>query len=509
MRNGLPTFQLDKNSDLPLYAQLRDALVGQIQSGSLKPGDRLGTVTGLAKQLGVTPTTVRRAYEELSAMGLIESHVGRGTFVGQPNAAPPSPTEPKALPSLSPDTAMAARRMRMGVAQSLETLQAMAARPGLIHFTHGAPAASTLRENILADLTRKVLAKDPDACVNYSIPPGLVELRQAVAQHYTRTGTAISPDQVLITSGSQQAVTLLALSAKENHRKILCEMPCYMGIAKSFGAMGHWVESVIRDEEGPLPDQLEAHTGGPPAMLYLCPEMHNPMGTDLSTQRREFLIAWAKRTNTTIIADEIFRDLRFTATSPPSLLSEAGTENTVVLGSLSKSFAPGLRIGWLISSPQRIKSLGELKRAMDLGCPALMQKIAAELMTSGEYEDHIRRVRKLYEIRRDTTLRALKQHMSEGVTWTRPTGGFHLWMRLPEGYSSLALFMLGVENGVAITPGPMHDIDHRFINAARVSYGSLRPEQINDGIERLATATKELMKHPPSEPGLSGMGALV
>ncbi len=502
--------RVNRKTGTPLYAQVHKGILQDIKSGALKPGDRLPAVASLARQLKVTHSTIRRAYEELSKEGRVVSHVGRGTFVTEPNSAAANPiihpVSQAPTAREDPELAMATRRLRMGVAKSLDALQGLAGKPGLIRFISGIPPASSLREGVLEELFHKAMASGQGSYAGYSHAAGMPELRQAIAERFGAEGHAISPDQVLITSGSQQAISLLGQSALESSRRIICEVPCYMGVPRAFGALGHWVETLVRDKEGPIPAHMEGLARDRPAMLYLCPKLHNPMGTDISAQRLQSVVRWAQSNDAIIIADEIFHDLRFDNVTAPSVLSEMGADRTVVVGSLSKSFMCGLRIGWLVSTAQRIEQLTALRRATDIGSPPLMQGIALELLRTGEYDDHVRRVRRLYQIRRDATLRALKQYMPEGVTWTRPPGGFHMWVELPPGYSSLVLFLLGIERGVAFIPGPQCDVDHRFVNCFHLCYACLRAEQIIEGVKRLADATQELLRRPAGDTGLSEMG---
>jgi DNA-binding transcriptional MocR family regulator len=398
----------------------------------------------------------------------------------------------------------------MGVAKSLEALQVLAERPGLIRFTSGVPDPAIIRPDALAELTQAALERGGTAAYQgYGPHAGLEELREAVARRMDPSGKSISAEQVLITSGSQQAVSVLAQAALEQEQRVACEVPCYMGMPNAFGAIGHWVESVPRDPEGPLPDRFQRLGDGRPILFYLCPELHNPMGTDISPARRGVLLEWARRQNVTLIADEIFHDLRFEGQAPASFLADAGAERTVVIGSLSKSFMCGLRIGWLVSSAERVRALVGLKRAMDISCPPLMQGLALTLLRSGAYDEHAARARQHYRTRRDAALKALKEHMPKGVSWTHPKGGFHLWVELPPGYSSIALYLLAIERGVAISPGPQMDVDHRFIPAFRLSYGSVEPAKIRKGIELLGDATRQLLRQKASDPGLSGLGSLL
>ena len=504
--------KLSRRSSLPLYAQLRDGIHEQIRNGILKPGEKLPAVVEFSKTLAVTQATVIKAYDELSKDGFIESYVGRGTFVKSANPiqltqTPPvshfikSPVEPA-----DPELTMAGRRLRLNTAKNLEALNVLSQRPGLIHLTAGIPDPSIAEPGILGRLASEALKNGEDAYRRYGHPQGMPELREVLARRLDPSGSKISAEQILITSGSQQAIAVLAQAALEQNMRIACEVPCYNGIFNAFASVGHWVESVPRDAQGPLPDRVRRFSGGRPTMFYLVPEMHNPMGTDISPGRRKALAEWANAENATVIADEIFHDLRFDAPAPPSLFEDVGIERTVVIGSLSKSFMCGLRVGWMVSSAERIKSIVGLKRAIDISGPPLMQGIALALLESAAYDEHLVRAREHYRIRRDVVLDSLKKCMPAGVTWTCPQGGFHLWVELPSGYSSIALYLLAIERGVVIAPGPQMDIDHRFISAFRLGYGSVEPDKLRESIELLADAVTHLLKGPPSDPGLSGLG---
>ncbi len=291
---------------------------------------------------------------------------------------------------------------------------------------------------------------------------------------------------------------------------LICRFTCD---CRQFGDWAEWRHEMVDPlmVEGAIHhlDILADLAGDGASMLYVCPELQNPMGVDLTPQRRRAVVEWVAARDALLISDEIFHDLHFDGGGPKSLLSDAGPGRTVAIGSLSKSFMCGLRIGWLVSHRDRILSLLDLKNAMDLGCPPLMQGIADALLRSGEYDAHLRNVRRLYKERCDAALEALNEHMPDGVVWTHPAGGFQMWCELPTGYSSLALFLLAVERGVAFLPGPLHDVDHRFVNGFRLAYGSLAPDEIAKGVSLLADAVKELLRHPASDPGLSGVGSFV
>lgn len=508
--------KISKDSGEPLYMQIRSAIEDAVKKGNLKPGDQLPAVTTLASDIGVTHSTVRRAFEDLSAQGIIGSHVGRGTFILDANEPLPGKKSIILSKNLSPDSGvnreftLAARRFRMGIAKSLEALMELAKRPGLIQFTSGIPDPALMEEGILTRLTEDALKAGEKIYQIYGESPlGMKALREELAGRFNSEGMDITADNILLTNGSQQAASILAQSALENRQRIICETPCWPGISMAFGAIGHWVETVSRDKDGPVIEKLERFNDGPPSLLYICPEFQNPMGVDLSHERQTQLVKWARAHNTDILADQIFHDLRFEGDLRKSIMIEAGKKNCFIMGSLSKSFMVGLRIGWLIGDAEKIKSLYGLKRAMDLGSPPLMQGIALSLLKSGEYETHLKKAREHYRIRRDAIIESLEKNMPAGVTWTRPSGGFHMWVELPKGYSSIALFLHAIERGLSFVPGPMQDLDHRFINAFRLSYSGVTPDQIKKGIENLAAAVKELLKGAPSDPGLSGLGDFI
>ncbi|MBN1411498.1 MAG: PLP-dependent aminotransferase family protein [Spirochaetales bacterium] len=506
------SLKLDRNADFPLYAQIREAIKKEIEEGRLNAGEKLPTVAVLSKKLGVTQVTVLRAYEDLINENCILTQVGRGTFVRDksgkqtPTHFNPygrflkSPFEPA-----DPEMSYTVRRLRMGIARSLEDLKILLERPGLIKFTSGVPDPEIADPDVLRRCTMKALEKGQQHYEGYIGPPGLEELREAIAERFRKRGAAVTRDHVLITNGSQQAVAILAQLALENNMRIICESPSYQGMPNAFGAIGHWVESLPRDNEGPIPGKFAKYYDGKPSMLYLCTLFHNPMGTSLSAGRGAMVKEWAEEQDSLVISDEIFCDLAFNGPDT-SYFHALGEDRTIVIGSLSKSFMCGLRIGWMVTKPERIRAIAGLKRAMDIGSPSLMQGIAHVILASGEYEKHLVRAREHYRTRKETIIRNLEKNMPEGVTWTNPGGSMHLWVSLPPGYSSIALYLLAVERGVGFSPGPQLDIDHRFLNGFKLSYGSVSLSEIEEGVELLADAVKVLLAHPPADAGLNGLG---
>jgi len=497
----------DKTSITPLYIQIREEIRQQIADGVLQSGERLPPVTALAGEKGVTAATIRRALQDLIEEGHISSHVGRGTFVT--GSVKNSDNRSRQASSVFPgnDAAKDSRRLRQSLTRSLNEMMALAQKPGVIAFTRGIGDPETIEKGILNRLTQKALAGGEELFWDYGDPRGLLGLRQAIAALYREQGLTVSPDQILVTSGSQQAIALIAQQAAENGTTVICETPCYTGVTNAFSAFGLQVETLIRDETGPDLATLATHINPAEALLYLCPVLHNPMGTDISGERQTEAALWARKNKATILADEVFRDLHVEENQPVSFLTNPGPEHAIILGSLSKSFISGLRVGWIVTSEERVRTLTQIKKATDLGCPPLMQGIArAFLEDETGYAAHRSRIRAHYRALRDTTLSAMEKYFPKNVTWTKPLGGFQLWVSLPAGFSSVELFMRAVEKGAAFLPGPLQDIDNRFMNSFRLCYGSLSKEEISTGIKRLGEAVQEYINESPVKSGLSGMG---
>lgn len=510
---------IDKSSSTPLYMQIRDDLRQSILTGALKAGDRLPSVTALAGEKNVTAATIRRALQDLSDEGIVSSHVGRGTFVTDARHAR-NATQGNAQGGSQSSAGIEARKLRQSIARNLSELMNLANKPGVIAFTRGIGSPETIEKGILTRLAKKALSGGEELFHDYGDYRGLPSLRAAIAALYAEQGIDVSIDQILVTSGSQQAVALLAQMAAENDTAVLCETPCYAGVTNAFFSYGLDVHSVPRAADGPdltrLPPAVDPHE----AFFYLCPILHNPTGTDIGAEKQAEVAKWTIDNDALLIADEVFRDLHFDDSSgragnaghtgndaPESFLKNPGPERAVILGSLSKSFISGLRVGWVVTSEERVTRLAQIKKATDLGCPPLMQGIAqAFLEDPAGYRAHRIRVRDHYRALRDATLDALGLFMPDGVSWTKPEGGFQLQVTLPAGTSSVELFLRAVDKGVAFLPGPLQDIDNRYANTFRLCYGSLGAKDINEGIKRLGAATREYLADATAKAGIAALG---
>ena len=504
--------KLKRSDEAPLYRQVDGAIRAAIEGGRLKPGDRLPSVVDLADDLGIHKLTVLKAFRALEGAGLLESHVGRGTFVRVPGSRPATdgvgPTSEARPSEARPEVARALTRLRDGYARGLRDLMNVARPPGTLDLGGGVPSPDTIPEGLLERLSQKVLAKGARRLYAYGGPAGLPELRVAIARALSLHGTTVSPDEVIVTNGSQQAIGLVAAWARDEGRSALVETPSFTGVAGAFTLFGHSVQSV--PWVGPSLDlaDLRAAAAGRRSLAYVCPDFHNPTGQTLSEDARRALAAWALETDGGVLDDQIIRDMRVEGEEPPSLYSLLPAGRRFLVGSVSKSFMTGLRVGFLVADAPVVAELLPSKRHMDLGGPALVQAIAAAFLEDG-YADHLEKMRGYYRARRDAALEALEASMPDGVTWTRPEGGFQLWVTMPRGCSSIRLFLRGLERGVAIVPGPAHDPDGRYLHSFRLGYGHGTPAQVRDGVKRLAEIVKDLVARGPDESVAGGPGIVV
>jgi 2-aminoadipate transaminase len=302
----------------------------------------------------------------------------------------------------------------------------------------------------------------------------------------------VDPAQVLITTGSQQGLDLVAKVLIDPGSRVLVENPTYLGALQAFAPMEPCIEGVAGDDEG-IDLQalaLAAAAGEPARMLYLLPNFQNPTGRLMSEARRQALVEVARDLDLPLIEDNPYGELWFD-TPPPAPLSARRPDGCIYLGSFSKVLSPGLRLGYLVAPAELYPKLLQAKQAADLHTPSFNQRLVADVLRDGFLERHVPGIRALYKSQRDAMLAALEREMSGlGLQWNRPAGGMFLWARLPQGMDASELLPLAVQKGVAFVPGaPFHagEADPRTL---RLSFVTATREQIDAGIARLAEAIR-------------------
>ena len=404
-----------------------------------------------------------------------------------------TPTSTTVPPTLATNHwTLAARAEKMNPSVIREILK-VTEKPGIISFAGGLPSPKTFPITEFASACEKVLREDGQAALQYAASEGYSPLRQAVADMLPWD---IDPNLVLITTGSQQGLDLLAKILIDKDSRILVETPTYLGALQAFTPMEPEVVAVDTDDHGVNVDDFAAKVGAgtdKARFIYVLPNFQNPTGRTMTEARRAALSAKAAELGIPIIEDNPYGELWFDA--PPALpLTARNPEGCVYLGSFSKVLAPGLRLGFLIAPKSLYPQLLQAKQAADLHTPIFTQRMVVEVMKGGFLERHVPTIRALYKGQRDAMLLALTREMAGlDIEWNTPVGGMFLWVRLPEGLNAVALLPKAVDKGVAFVPGAAFYADQGDPRTLRLSFVTASAEQINLGVAALALTVREAL----------------
>ncbi len=386
----------------------------------------------------------------------------------------------------TPQWTMARRAEKMNPSVIREILK-VTEKPGIISFAGGLPSPKTFPIDAFSQACAKVLREDGQGALQYAASEGYGPLREAVA---SQLPWMVDPAQVLITTGSQQGLDLVAKVLIDAGSRILVETPTYLGALQAFTPMEPEVVSVASDAEGLDVDDLDTKAAGA-RFLYLLPNFQNPTGRTMSEARRAALSARAAALGLPIIEDNPYGDLWFD--TPPALpLTARNPEGCIYLGSFSKVLAPGLRLGFLVAPKSMYPKLLQAKQAADLHSPSFNQRMVAEVVKHGFLDRHVPTIRALYKSQRDAMLAALTREMAGlDVQWNSPDGGMFLWARLPAGMNAVELLPKAVDRNVAFVPGAAFYADRPDVRTLRLSFVTASVDQINTGIAALAAAIRE------------------
>lgn len=392
---------------------------------------------------------------------------------------------------------LAQRAQRMNPSVIRELLK-LTEQPGIISFAGGLPSPKTFPVDAMRDAADRVLRDEGAAALQYAASEGYGPLREWVAQDLRKQGMTVAPEQVLITTGSQQGLDLVAKILIDTGSKVLVETPTYLGALQAFTPMEPQFVSVASDEQGLLPEDLrrQAHDA---RMLYVLPNFQNPTGRTLSAERRQAIAQVALDTGLPIVEDNPYGDLWFDQAPPPAI-SASLPEHSIYLGSFSKILAPGLRLGYVVAPPAVYPKLLQAKQAADLHTPSFNQRVVARVLETGFITQHIPHIRALYKAQCEAMLAAMDQHLAPlGVQYNRPQGGMFLWVRLPAGLDAAALLPAAVAQGVAFVPGSAFYADSADPRALRLSFVTASVDDIRTGIAQLAaTVAAAISGHTPA-----------
>ncbi len=445
-----------------LYQQVANLIEGQIGSGALVAGDRTPSVRALARDAGVSVATVNQAYLVLERRGLVVARPRSGYYV----AAEAKTTELPAAPSPR-------RRGPESVAADvIDTIMGAMGRPDMVALNRAVTGFTSRLDPRLNRLTRQVLRDEPDLPNRLMMPPGDVALRRAVAARLSRSGSAVNPDHVVITSGTLEAIILSLGVLCWPGSTVLVESPTYYGILQAVQHLRlNVVEVVNRPESGIDVDAVAALVARERvAAAVLMPNFNNPTGALTADADKQRLVTELGAAGVPIVEDDIYGDLHLGMERPRTLGSFRGA-TVITCGSVSKSIALGYRIGWAVSA-EYAGELARAKHCTSVACPGLQQRVLARYFESGGYDRHLRALREELRVDRERYRDVIARHFPRGTRVSNPAGGVVLWVQLPGGADGLTLFRQALAERIGIAPGLIFSATGGYRSYVRIAMGA-------------------------------------
>jgi DNA-binding transcriptional MocR family regulator len=479
---------LERDGEVSITQQLVTRISAAIENGDLAPGSKLPPTRELAAGAGVNHLTAARVYRKLAELGYVTAQVGRGTFVRaltpDGSAAYGDDWQVYALP---PDEISYSE-------QVLADTFSPAARDDVLSLATGWPAPSNYPTAQLASIAADVFEEVGGDALSYLPAEGLFELREELAARGRRYGWAEEPDEIVVTSGAQQAIALTARATIEPGDVAVVESPTFIGMMTALRGTGARVIGVPVDEAGLDVDALERLLGRHEVKLVaLQTACQNPTGRSLSEERRTRLAELAIERNFFVIEDRVYADMHFDRELIRPL-RELAPAHVIYVNSLSKVVGGGLRSGWVAARGPVRERIAMLKLDADFHSPTLIQHMAARYLATGAYERHVAQTIPFYRDRRDALVAALERHMPGEYHADPPEGGHHLWVTLKRPLDERALYAEAARGGVMFTPGGAVTAERRSQTSFRLSFSLLDPEQLDEGVRRLARAIREVRR---------------
>ncbi|MBI3163805.1 MAG: PLP-dependent aminotransferase family protein [Anaerolineales bacterium] len=395
------------------------------------------------------------------------------------------------------------RMQRMGSSVIRELLK-LTEQPDIISFAGGLPAPEVFPVKQFQEACNRVLTEQGAQALQYSTTEGYRPLREMIARHAERFKVSVTPENIMITSGSQQALDFIGRLFLNRGDYIVVESPTYLGALQAWNAYGAQYISVPADEHGMMVDELEAALRVGPKFIYVLPNFQNPSGSTLSIERRKRLVALADQYGVPIIEDDPYGQLRYDGEHLPSVVyldaqyrndgDHDYTGNVIYLSTFSKLLAPGLRLAWVIAPQQVTRKLVMTKQAADLHTASFNQQVAYEVGKGGFLDEHVKVIRATYKERRDVMLEMMDEMFPREVRWSKPQGGMFLWGVLPEGVDAAEVLKIAIERKVAFVPGQAFHPNGGGANTMRLNFSYSSPDAIREGITRLGATLKEVLK---------------
>lgn len=381
-------------------------------------------------------------------------------------------------------------------ASDIAELLALTEKPEVISFAGGLPAPELFPIEEMKKVDEAIYNEEGRKAVQYGTTEGYVPLREEICKRMKdKFFVDCKPEDVVVTTGSQQALFILAQILVDKDQTILMESPSYMGAIMAFDPVGPKYTEVPTDDQGIVPEELEKILAADDSirMIYVIPEFQNPTGITWPVERRKAFMDIVNKYDVVVLEDDPYGEIRYDIEKLPSLKSMDTQGKVVFLGSFSKIFMPGLRLGWIVANPEIIDKFVKFKQAVDLGTSTFGQRQAAYFLKMFDMEAHIAKITALYAKRRDLMYQSMEKYFPEGVTFTYPKGGLFTWVTLPEGMDAKELMPKCLAKDVAYVPGGIFYPNGGNANHFRLNYSNMPEDRIVEGIKRLGAVLKEEM----------------
>ncbi|HNS30875.1 MAG TPA: PLP-dependent aminotransferase family protein [Tenuifilaceae bacterium] len=382
---------------------------------------------------------------------------------------------------------------------AIRELLKLTQRSDIISFAGGLPSPDSFPIEQLKEISCEVLEKEGAQALQYGSTEGDNKLREILVNRYRKDGVDITTNNLVITTASQQALDLIPKIFVNPGDKVICGLPSYLGALSAFSTYGAQMIGIRLDDKGMRADLLEKELeqmkakGEKPKFIYIIPDFQNPAGITMPESRRIEIIAIARKYDVLIVEDSPYRELRFEGEPQRTMLQLDGTGHVILLGTMSKIFVPGFRMGWVVAHEDVIDKIVMAKQATDLCTSAYLQKIAARYFEKGYFDQNLKKIIDSYRIKRDAMLAAFRKYMPQGVKWTEPEGGLFLFLTLPEHMNAEELFKIAIDQKVAFVLGSVFHCDGSGHNTMRLNFSFMSKEQNEEGVKRLAAAIKQQM----------------
>lgn len=467
----------DRMSQIPIYSQIVSYFSDKISRGDWTSGQLVPSQRWMSEYFGVNRSTIVEAMNELASLGMVGGRFGGGTRIT--NDAWDLMMRSKA-PNWKTYFRESSFFSNLPVVQIINRLEFDSR---FVRLGTGELSPEVLPGDLVQTVLRKMSEKRP--FINYPDQMGLPRLRQVVSEHLKRYGIEIPPSCILIVSGALQALHLVSAGLISSKSTLYVESPSYITSLNLFQSGGVRLEKVSMDQCGLIPWLMKAGDRGlRKSMLYTIPTFQNPTGFVMPLYRRIELLNYCREYRIPLIEDDVLRDMWLDAPPPPPVKSMDEQGSVLYIGSISKIFAPGMRIGWVAGSESVIRRLADVKMQMDYGVSSLAQEVSCELLESGLYSQGTASVRERLRERRDWMLELLEKYFSPYADWKRPAGGFFVWVHLKKRVSADWLFEEALKQKILLNPGSIYD--SRFVSCLRISFGYLSKQEMEEALKILA-----------------------